>query len=140
MTHKQRIYAFLKAHEGREFNHRMIIDSSPRGLGISEYSGRFADIREDIGCTCGKDQNSCTATEHIINTRKNYYKYVNDKMSKPIEQPEPVNVAEVKRKLARLRVEWTRNVEKRPIIEIQAKALKNSLEESFVREVEKALL
>lgn len=128
-THKQRIYQFLKAHEGKEFNHRKIIDSPPIGLGISEYSGRLTDIREDIGCTCGKDRDTCTATEHIINVRKNFYKYINSRMVKPVaEPPEPIDIGEVKRKLHRLRVEWTKNVDKRSIIEIQAKALTNILE------------
>lgn len=75
-THKQRLYDFFKAFEGQEVNHRRIIDRHPTGLGITEYSGRISDLRKNFGCTCGENKSTCTANEHIINTRKNYYKYI----------------------------------------------------------------
>lgn len=75
MTHKEKILKLFRENEGKEINHRRIIDSEPAGLGISEYSGRITDLREDFGCTCSESQFGCTAKEHIVNTKKNYYRY-----------------------------------------------------------------
>lgn len=72
MTDTQRVLQLFKDHANQEINHRMIVD----GLRISEYTGRITDARVELNCTCGKDKTTCTAREHIINTRKGYYKFV----------------------------------------------------------------
>lgn len=75
MTHVEKIYNLFKENVGKEINHRLIIDSEPRGLGISEYTGRIKDLRKRFGCTCAESTLSCLAKEHIVNTRTNYYRY-----------------------------------------------------------------
>lgn len=74
MTDKQRLLAYFKSKPNTEVNAYLEIVAS--GLRILEYSGRISDIRKDLGCTCGEDQNTCTSREHIRNTRKGFYKFV----------------------------------------------------------------
>lgn len=157
MTSKERIYAYLKTLEGREFSHRKIIDSAPMGLGISEYSGRFSDLRKDFGCTCGEDPTTCTATEHILNTRKNFYKYISGapKAERTYEYREMPTESDVKAKLNDLRAKY-RDIQEKlatangimkvnlerdlQIITIQGKALKRAMPTGFVRDVQEALI
>ena len=72
MTDTLRVLQLFRQYANLEFNHRKIVDD----LRISEYTGRIVDAREVLGCTCGKDKNTCTAREHIVNTRKGYYKFI----------------------------------------------------------------
>lgn len=72
MTDVERVLQLFRQYANLEFNHRKIVDD----LRISEYTGRITDAREVLGCTCGKDKDTCTAREHIVNTRKGYYKFV----------------------------------------------------------------
>lgn len=81
-THKQKILALFKENEGHEINHRRIVVD----LGISEYTGRITDLRRDFGCTHGEGT-PCTSDEHIINTRKNYYKYLRRGVQTVTESP-----------------------------------------------------
>lgn len=68
---------FVRNTGGREFHFNEIV----RGLNIIEYSGRISDVRKKFDCTCGQDKRTCTAIEHIQNTRKCYYRYLNRKIS-----------------------------------------------------------
>lgn len=72
MTDTLRVLQLFRQYANLEFNHRKIVDD----LRISEYTGRITDAREVLGCTCGKDKDACTAREHIVNTRKGYYKFI----------------------------------------------------------------
>jgi len=72
MTDTLRVLQLFRQYANLEFNHRKIVDD----LRISEYTGRITDAREVLGCTCGKDKSTCTAREHIVNTRKGYYKFI----------------------------------------------------------------
>lgn len=63
---------FVRNTGGREFHFNEIV----RGLNIVEYSGRISNVRTLFECTCGKDKKTCTAIEHIQNTRKCYYRYL----------------------------------------------------------------
>lgn len=72
MTDVERVLQLFRQYANLEFNHRKIVDD----LRISEYTGRITDAREVLGCTCGKDKNTCAAREHIVNTRKGYYKFI----------------------------------------------------------------
>lgn len=72
MTDVERVLQLFRNFANIEINHRKIVDD----LRISEYTGRIVDTREVLGCTCGKDKDACTAREHIVNTRKGYYKFI----------------------------------------------------------------
>lgn len=72
MTDCERVLQLFRNFANIEINHRRIVDD----LRISEYTGRIVDAREVLGCTCGKDKDTCTAREHIVNTRKGYYKFI----------------------------------------------------------------
>lgn len=70
---RQRLLNYLKSNQNREVNAFVEIVN---GLHILEYTGRLTDARKMIGCVCSSGL-TCTSLEHIINTRKGYYKYIN---------------------------------------------------------------
>lgn len=129
MTDKDRLLQFFRSNPNREVNAYLEI-VGPEGLRILEYTGRISDVREDLGCTCGQDQNSCTASEHIQNTRKGYYRFVTKFIEK---RPVSVPLAELEAKRQALRAKY---VEARAnkdemgmkIIEAQGRAVKNAID------------
>ena len=99
MTDVERVLQLFRQYANLEFNHRKIVDD----LRISEYTGRITDAREVLGCTCGKDKDTCTAREHIVNTRKGYYKFITP--VKPFTPPEAPKLS-VEDQLEKLRDQY----------------------------------
>lgn len=132
MTDCERILALFRNSFERRINVNEIVDGKYFGSKkIIEYSGRITDAREEMGCTCGKDKKSCTASEHIINVKRNWYQYRSDKVEVKKEVVKPVNIAEVTRKLAILKEEYRKaqNDADKKLIEVRGKALRMSLED-----------
>ncbi len=95
MTDTQRVLKLFRENPNMELNHRIIVVE----MGISEYSGRITNAREELGCTCGKDKDACTASEHIVNTRKGFYKFVTSvEVIKPREEQIMVTLDELKQR------------------------------------------
>jgi len=70
-----RILDYFRSRPDEEINayNELVVNN----LHILEYTGRISDARKQIGCNCGRgNPKLCSAKEHIINTRKGYYKYV----------------------------------------------------------------
>lgn len=70
----QRILEYFRSRPDQEINayNELVVNN----LHILEYTGRISDARKQIGCNCGRgNPKLCSAGEHIINTRKGYYKY-----------------------------------------------------------------
>lgn len=88
MTDRERVLALFRNSNGILISSSMLIDGQYYGTKrIIEYTGRIKDARNEIGCTCGKDQRLCTAQEHIINVKTNWYRYVSSK-TKQSNKPE----------------------------------------------------
>lgn len=107
MTDKQRILAHFRNSNGRLISCSELVDGQFYGTKrIIEYTGRIADARKELGCTCGKDQTSCEAQEHIINTKTNWYQYRSDSKKEVIEQPinEKLISLQVENRLNKLRM------------------------------------
>jgi len=136
MTDAERVLQLFRNFSNIEINHRKIVDD----LRISEYTGRIVDAREVLGCTCGKDKDTCTAREHIVNTRKGYYKFVTP--TKPFTPPEAPKLS-VEDQLEKLRDQY-REAKKRGdevkmrMIEISANQIKNA-KPTFIQQVQQAL-
>jgi hypothetical protein len=102
---------------------------------IIEYTGRLKNARDILGCTCGEDKNSCTASEHIVNTRKGFYKFITQvEVVKPREEQVVVNLQELKQRREALRDEYREAKAKgdqmhMKIVEIRGKAIKNAIEQ-----------
>ena len=76
MTDAQRILQLFRTSQGRRISCAELVEGNYFGSKkIIEYSGRITDARKIIGCSCGKDPNSCTASEHILNVKRNWYQY-----------------------------------------------------------------
>lgn len=133
MTDKQRLLEYFKTKPNTEVNAYLEIVAS--GLRILEYSGRISDIREDLGCTCGKDPAECTASEHILNTRKGYYKFVT---YEPVWQSvDPVTLEE---KLEDLRIAYKNAPDsEKPLIKARGLALKRSQEKVIKDQIRETL-
>ena len=99
MTDCERVLQLFRNFANIEINHRRIVDD----LRISEYTGRIVDAREVLGCTCGKDKDTCAAREHIVNTRKGYYKFITP--VKPFTPPEAPKLS-VEDQLEKLRDQY----------------------------------
>lgn len=118
----ERVLSFFQNHPNEERSHREIVV----GMGISAYTERIGDARKIIGCTCQIDAQECEATEHIINTRKGYYKFIT---SYQFASYANVQIKDIENRLAALREAWKRerNSIKRQIIEARAKSLQLAL-------------
>jgi hypothetical protein len=76
MTDAQRVLQLFKTSQGRRISCAELVEGNYFGSKkIIEYSGRITDARKIIGCSCGKDPNACTASEHILNIKRNWYQY-----------------------------------------------------------------
>jgi hypothetical protein len=76
MTDAQRILQLFRTSQGRRISCAELVEGNYFGSKkIIEYSGRITDARKIIGCSCGKDPNACTASEHILNIKRNWYQY-----------------------------------------------------------------
>jgi len=97
---------------------------------IATYTARITDARDLIGCTCGLDETTCKAQEHIRNVKKNWYQYVGKQPVKPSGPAKAwVDVQELRRQLEQLRTRYvTAEGVQKDIIRIQGQALKRSLE------------
>lgn len=139
MTDRDRLLAFLKANKGREIN---AFTEIVNGLHILEYTGRLTDCRKKIGCTCASGL-FCSAKEHIVNTRKGYYKYVDNSIKTDVvERSEEMLTYEEKlKKRAEIAEQW-RTAD--PITKVRLKAqiygLGLTKEELNVERVKKALI
>lgn len=136
MTHVQKMYQYFKQHEGQEVNHRVFIVD----LVISEYTGRMTDLRRKLGCTCSESQTLCSAFEHVRNTRKNYYMYLNEKsaVKEKLEErfkSEPIRI-NIKNELdsVRERLETETDTFKRKTLEFKEKMLLQMSDVSAIQE------
>lgn len=131
MTDVQRVLQLFRTSHGKLISNSTVLEGQYYGTKqILNWSARITDARDLIGCNCGIDQTTCQATEHIRNVKKNWYQYINDKQE-VVKAPAHVwvNVSEVEQKLAELRKQYvTAPKWRRTVIEMQAKALKRSLE------------
>lgn len=130
---RQRLLNYLKANEGREVNAFIEIVN---GLKILEYTGRLTDCRKMIGCTCSSGL-TCTSQEHIINTRKGYYKYIGIKNDKD-EEDFMVSMDEMQQKREELVKKYREAKAKddkvmMKIIEVQGKAIRNAIERERIK-------
>lgn len=137
MTDVNRVIQLFKDNPNREINHRRIVDD----LRISEYTGRITDAREILGCTCGKDKTTCQSTEHIVNTRKGYYKFITP--VKPFVPPVETTI-DPQRQLERLREQYreakkNNDTQSMKMIELMAKNIKTA-KPAFLTKVQSALL
>lgn len=71
MTDGERVLAMFRHHEGEWVNHRHIIVD----MGISEYTGRIGDARGIILCRCGEKGVICSSDQHIVNVKRGWYMY-----------------------------------------------------------------
>ena len=71
MTHADIVEKLFRSSLGRNVNLHEIL-----AKGIVEYSGRITDVRKRWNCTCGKDSATCTASEHIVNVKTGWYRYI----------------------------------------------------------------
>ncbi len=175
-----RLLAFFRNNPNREINAYVEIVGVD-GLRILEYTGRTADARKMIDCHCAKtDPLPCRAKEHIINTRKGYYKYITGEIERvrpaPMDRNEFVELAEnvqehireenpeyrfkkdlvgivfmkasideLQEKLNELRKKWTKYPNRREVIELSARKIKEMIEEnqkteSLVKNVHDSLM
>lgn len=135
MTDKQRLLEYFKSKPNTEVNAYTEI-VGVEGLRILEYSGRISDLREDLGCTCGKDPAECTASEHILNTRKGYYKFVT--FMQPVWQS--VDPQTLEEKLEALRIAYKNAPDsEKPLIKVRGLALKRSQDKAIKDQVKSAL-
>lgn len=138
MTDVERVLRLFRDHTNIEINHRMIVDD----LHISEYTGRITDARDKLGCTCGRDKKSCTALEHIVNTRKGYYRFVS---KTPVWKPAPVVVTlGVDQQLAKLRQQYKQakargDEVQMDVIKRLAERIKNPPKDYFLEDVKSSL-
>lgn len=136
---RQRLLSYLRANEGREIN---AFTEIVNGLKILEYTGRLTDCRKMIGCTCASNI-FCTSQEHIVNTRKGYYKYIgikNNKKDKKYRNEEDfmVSMDEMKQKREELIKKYRAAKAKgdeamMKIIEVQGKAIRNAIEREKIK-------
>lgn len=142
MTDTQKVLKLFRENPNKELNHRIIVVD----MGISEYTGRIRNARVELGCTCGEDKATCTAPEHIVNTRKGFYKFVTSMdVVKPRQEQIMVTLKELKQRRESL-VEEYLEAKKRgdqmhmKIVEIRGKAIKNAIEQQERAELTKASL
>lgn len=130
MTDTQRVLKLFRENPSMELNHRIIVVE----MGISEYTGRLKNARDMIGCTCGTDKDTCSASEHIINTRKGFYKYVSDRITEVIEpKGTMVNLEELKQKRLELVKKYKQakssgNQFQMRLIEAQGKMIRHAID------------
>lgn len=136
MTDTERVLQLFRQSNGRLISNASIIDGSFFGTKpILNWSARITNARQAIKpepCTCGQDEKTCLATEHIRNVKKNWYQYVNDnKRSAFVVEPEShVNIRDIEQKIERLIEAYKKekNEWKKSIIKVQGMALRRSLE------------
>lgn len=147
MTDANRLLAFFRDNPNRDVCCTQLVAGEFYGhKKIIEYTGRLKDARDILGCTCGKDKNSCTASEHIINTRKGFYKFVTSvEVIKPREEQIMVTLDELKQRRKALVSEYLEAKKKGDemhmrIVEIRGKAIKNAIEQQERAELIKSSL
>lgn len=97
---------------------------------IATYTARITDARDLIGCNCGIDEAICTASEHIRNSRKNWYQYIGQKVQKTDTPAQAyVDPKQLRAQLEELRKKYAvAQGWQKDIIRIQGQALKRSLD------------
>jgi len=135
MTDKQRLLGFFRSNPNREVDAYTEIVGVD-GLRILEYTGRISDVRKDLGCTCGEEPLYCQATEHIINTRKGYYKFVTKEVEKPAVEVDLATLQARRELLAKAWVKAKADGDKvtLAIIEGRGKIIRNMIEVARVKE------
>lgn len=127
----QKILEYFRRNPNKEIN--AYLDIVTNGLRILEYSGRISGARDIIDCHCAKgDPIDCTSTEHILNTKKGYYKYITN-MTPPKVEPKQFRVSnsDLETRLENLRVEYRSASEtKRKLLEISARRIKEMIAEN----------
>lgn len=135
MTDKQRLLGFFRSNSNREVNAYTEI-VGPEGLRILEYSGRISELREDLGCTCGKEPLYCQAQEHILNTRKGYYKFITHEIEKPSVS---VDLQSLQARRELLAKAWVKakaegDTKSLSLIEARGKIIRNAIDYAQVKE------
>lgn len=129
MTDAQRILALFRHSNGRLITSGEMVAGQFYGKKpIIEYTGRITDARNELGCTCGQDQSTCKAQEHIRNVKQNYYQYVSSLPKKPKLEPTETFDVEVVKKMAVL----TRSGLVQEYKELQAKGLENTTDAKLI--------
>ena len=97
---------------------------------ILNWSARITDARDLIHCDCGIDEAICTASEHIRNSRKNWYQYIGQKVQKNDTPAQAyVDPNQLRAQLEELRKKYAvAQGWQKDIIRIQGQALKRSLD------------
>lgn len=117
MIDRDRILALFRHSGGRLITSGEMVAGQFYGKKpIIEYTGRITDARNELGCTCGQDQSTCKAQEHIRNVKQNYYQYVSSLPKKPKLEPTeeklaPSNLASAVLQRNQLRKEYKMMIE-----------------------------
>ena len=136
MNDTQRVMSLFRASKGRMITNHEIIRGQFYGVKpVLEYTGRISDVRKIFDCSCGKDKDSCTASEHIISVGDNKFIYKSEQTEEIKRQsetlPVSVNLNSLKTKLLKLRSQYrslSENDPMRKILEVRGKAIRNAID------------
>lgn len=141
MIDRDRLLAYFRDHPNQEICCTTLVEGDYYGTKkIIEYTGRIKNARDFLGCTCGEEPLYCQADEHIINTRKGYYKFVTQVVEVKELPPFFANrtaILQAKRdSLAKDWMEANRSGDevKRKIIETVGKRIRRDLDMSIIED------
>lgn len=146
MTNKNRILALFRNSNGRLISSTELVMGEYYGTKkIIEYTGRIKDARDEIGCTCGENKHTCTAQEHIVNVKTNWYQYQSSLPKREVVglQRESIMLS-TEDQLAKLRDQYRKAREqgdevRMEMIKRMAHRIKNPPEAYFAQQVKHAL-